>query len=262
MVGSARRDARRSPPTASRSRRRPTRSSASSAASEGIAAIATATRRLPREACPNERPSAEALATRRARRLPGASGIMLATAESCTGGLIAAALTDIAGSSDVVDRGFVTYSNEAKMEMLGVAEATLDAHGAVSRETALAMAAARSTHSRAGIALCGHRHCRPGRRLGGKAGRLVWFGLAHDRAGRRSPSGGCSRTAAAPSSADAQSVRRRRCEMALAERSAGQAALARRRSRRRASRRRRRTCGRRGRTSTPISTPSMRLLNS
>ena len=64
-------------------------------------------------------------------------GIMLATAESCTGGLIIAALTDIAGSSAVVDRGFITYSNEAKMEMLGVSAATLDAHGAVSRETVL-----------------------------------------------------------------------------------------------------------------------------
>ena len=63
-------------------------------------------------------------------------GIMLATAESCTGGLIIAALTDIAGSSAVVDRGFITYSNEAKMEMLGVSKATIEAHGAVSRETA------------------------------------------------------------------------------------------------------------------------------
>ena len=82
-----------------------------------------------------------------------ARGIMLATAESCTGGMIAAALTDIAGSSDVVDRGFVTYSNEAKMEMLGVRQATLSSHGAVSRETALEMAAGALSHSRAGIAL-------------------------------------------------------------------------------------------------------------
>ena len=56
------------------------------------------------------------------------AGRRLATAESCTGGMVAARLTDIAGSSDVVERGFVTYSNEAKVEMLGVAEATLDAH--------------------------------------------------------------------------------------------------------------------------------------
>jgi nicotinamide-nucleotide amidase len=64
----------------------------------------------------------------------------VATAESCTGGLVAGALTEIAGSSDVLDRGFVTYSNAAKMAMLGVPEATLRQQGAVSRQTALAMA--------------------------------------------------------------------------------------------------------------------------
>jgi nicotinamide-nucleotide amidase len=65
---------------------------------------------------------------------------IVATAESCTGGLVASALTEIAGSSDVVDRGFVTYSNAAKMQMLGVPEATLRQFGAVSRQTAQAMA--------------------------------------------------------------------------------------------------------------------------
>ena len=65
-----------------------------------------------------------------------ANGLMVATAESCTGGLVAAALTEIAGSSDVVDRGFVTYSNAAKMAMLGVFPETLEANGAVSRQTA------------------------------------------------------------------------------------------------------------------------------
>ncbi|OYX82654.1 MAG: damage-inducible protein CinA, partial [Azorhizobium sp. 35-67-5] len=69
-----------------------------------------------------------------------ARGLTIATAESCTGGLVAAALTEIAGSSDVVDRGFVTYSNAAKQKMLGVPAATLQAHGAVSREAAEAMA--------------------------------------------------------------------------------------------------------------------------
>jgi nicotinamide-nucleotide amidase len=69
-----------------------------------------------------------------------ARGATLATAESCTGGLVAGALTDVAGSSDVLDRGFVTYSNAAKEEMLGVAAAALARHGAVSRETAEAMA--------------------------------------------------------------------------------------------------------------------------
>ena len=66
--------------------------------------------------------------------------LTIATAESCTGGLVAGALTEIAGSSEVVDRGFVTYSNAAKMALLGVPEAVLEAHGAVSRQTAEAMA--------------------------------------------------------------------------------------------------------------------------
>jgi nicotinamide-nucleotide amidase len=74
------------------------------------------------------------LAHLRARKL------MCATAESCTGGLIAGLLTAVPGSSDVVERGFVTYSNRAKTEMLGVPEATIAAYGAVSRETAEAMA--------------------------------------------------------------------------------------------------------------------------
>ncbi|WP_024279005.1 CinA family protein [Xanthobacter sp. 126] len=70
-----------------------------------------------------------------------ARGWTLATVESCTGGLVAGALTEVPGSSDVVDRGFVTYSNAAKMAMIGVPEATLAAHGAVSEATARAMAA-------------------------------------------------------------------------------------------------------------------------
>ncbi len=69
-----------------------------------------------------------------------ARGLTLATAESCTGGLVAGALTDIAGSSDVVDRGFVTYSNDAKRVMLGVPADTLKKYGAVSAETVEAMA--------------------------------------------------------------------------------------------------------------------------
>lgn len=80
-----------------------------------------------------------------------ARGWRLATAESCTGGLVAAALTAIAGSSDVFDRGFVTYSNQAKMELLGVPGGTLDAHGAVSGETALLMA--KGAVARAGVDL-------------------------------------------------------------------------------------------------------------
>lgn len=107
-----------------------------------------------------------------------ARGIMLATAESCTGGMIVAALTDIAGSSDVVDRGFVTYSNEAKMEMIGVSAVTLHAHGAVSRETALDMAAGALARSRAGIALAVTGIAGPGGGSAEKPVGLVWFGLA------------------------------------------------------------------------------------
>ena len=70
-----------------------------------------------------------------------AKGITIATAESCTGGMVAAALTDIAGSSDVFDRGFVTYSNAAKVAMLGVSPETLATHGAVSEAVAVEMAA-------------------------------------------------------------------------------------------------------------------------
>jgi nicotinamide-nucleotide amidase len=105
-------------------------------------------------------------------------GIMLATAESCTGGMIAAALTDIAGSSTVVDRGFVTYSNEAKTEMLGVRPETLEAHGAVSRETALEMAAGALANSRAGIAVSVTGVAGPGGGSAEKPVGLVWFGLA------------------------------------------------------------------------------------
>lgn len=77
----------------------------------------------------------------------GERGVMVATAESCTGGLVAAALTEIAGSSSVVDRGFVTYSNAAKMQMLGVPAQTLADHGAVSEPTARAMASGAVAHS-------------------------------------------------------------------------------------------------------------------
>ena len=105
-------------------------------------------------------------------------GIMLATAESCTGGMIIGALTDIAGSSDVVDRGYVTYSNDAKMEMLGVSETTLRRHGAVSLETALEMAAGALANSRAGIALSVTGIAGPAGGSAQKPVGLVWLGLA------------------------------------------------------------------------------------
>ena len=69
----------------------------------------------------------------------GTRGLTVATAESCTGGLIIGALTEISGSSAVVDRGFITYSNQAKIDLLGVRAETLERHGAVSRQTALEM---------------------------------------------------------------------------------------------------------------------------
>ena len=83
--------------------------------------------------------------------LARAAGVRVATAESCTGGLIVGALTEVPGSSDVVDRGYVSYSNRAKQEMLGVQAATLEAHGAVSEAVAAEMAA--GALQRAGVAL-------------------------------------------------------------------------------------------------------------
>jgi nicotinamide-nucleotide amidase len=82
-----------------------------------------------------------------------AAGLSVATAESCTGGLIAASLATVPGASAVLERGFVTYSNEAKTEMLGVPESLINAYGAVSREVALAMAEGALAHSRASIAV-------------------------------------------------------------------------------------------------------------
>ena len=94
----------------------------------------------------------EALATE-VLALARAAGVMIATAESCTGGLVVGALTAIPGSSDVVDRGFVTYANAAKREMLGVRAETLDTHGAVSEEVAAEMVLGALSHSGAGLAV-------------------------------------------------------------------------------------------------------------
>jgi nicotinamide-nucleotide amidase len=105
--------------------------------------------------------------------------LKLVTAESCTGGLVAAALTAIAGSSDVVDRGFVTYSNEAKHEMLGVALDTLEKHGAVSEPTARAMARGALTHSLSDLSVSVTGVAGPG---GGSADKPV--GLVHFAAAR------------------------------------------------------------------------------
>ncbi|WP_428490147.1 CinA family protein [Rhodopila sp.] len=105
-------------------------------------------------------------------------GMMLATAESCTGGLIAAALTAIAGSSDVLDRGFVTYSNDSKTEMIGVPLALIETHGAVSEEVARAMAEGTLARSRAAIALSVTGVAGPGGGSAEKPVGLVCFGLA------------------------------------------------------------------------------------
>ncbi len=79
--------------------------------------------------------------------------LKLATAESCTGGMISAAITDIAGSSDIFDRGFITYSNEAKIKMLGVSPATLETYGAVSEQTAGEMVIGALKYSLADVAI-------------------------------------------------------------------------------------------------------------
>lgn len=104
-------------------------------------------------------------------------GLKLATAESCTGGMVAAALTDVAGSSDVFERGFVTYSNAAKVELLGVAPETLAAHGAVSEEIAREMAEGALAQSSADMAVSITGIAGPGGSEFKPEGR-VCFGLA------------------------------------------------------------------------------------
>jgi nicotinamide-nucleotide amidase len=107
-----------------------------------------------------------------------ARGLTLATAESCTGGLIAAALTAIAGSSSVVMAGFVTYSNDAKMRMVGVQEATLAAHGAVSEPVAREMAEGALREARVDIVLSCTGIAGPGGATPGKPVGLVFIGCA------------------------------------------------------------------------------------
>ena len=109
--------------------------------------------------------------------LARAKPVLVATAESCTGGMIAAAITDVAGSSDVFDRGFVTYSNAAKCQMLGVAQATLEAFGAVSEQVAREMVEGALARSGAGIAVSVTGIAGPGGSEFKPEGR-VCFGLA------------------------------------------------------------------------------------
>ena len=108
-----------------------------------------------------------------------ARGEQLATAESCTGGLIAAACTSVAGSSDWFERGFVTYSNEAKSESLGVPAALIAAHGAVSEPVARAMVEGALAHSKAQWAVAVTGIAGPGGAVPGKPVRTVCLALAH-----------------------------------------------------------------------------------
>jgi nicotinamide-nucleotide amidase len=108
----------------------------------------------------------------------GQRGLKIATAESCTGGLVAALLTEIAGSSAVVERGFVTYSNEAKTELIGVSASLIAAHGAVSEPVARAMAEGALAHSRADVTVAITGIAGPGGATDTKPVGLVHFGLA------------------------------------------------------------------------------------
>lgn len=110
------------------------------------------------------------------------AGLHIVTAESCTGGLIAACLTEIAGSSDVVERGFVTYSNESKIELLRVPADALEKHGAVSPHVARAMAEGALAHSRADVAVSVTGIAGPGGATPAKPVGLVY--LACQRRGR------------------------------------------------------------------------------
>lgn len=107
-----------------------------------------------------------------------AKNIRVVTAESCTGGLIAAALTDIAGSSDVFEGGFVTYANEAKISMLSVPEALIVEHGAVSEPVALAMAQGAINHSRATLSVAVTGIAGPGGGSEAKPVGLVFIAVA------------------------------------------------------------------------------------
>lgn len=112
------------------------------------------------------------------------AGLRIATAESCTGGMVAVAMTDVPGSSDVFERGFVTYSNAAKQEMLGVKQVTLARHGAVSEEVAIEMAEGALAHSAADVAVAITGVAGPGGSAFKPEGR-VCFALAMRGAGTR-----------------------------------------------------------------------------
>ena len=134
-------------------------------------------------------------------------GLKLATAESCTGGLIAAACTAVAGSSDWFERGFVTYSNEAKTESLGVDAALIATHGAVSTEVARAMADGALARSRADLAVAVTGIAGPAGATPGKPVGTVWLAVA-----RR---GGATQTDLLELRGDRASIRAQTVEHAL-----------------------------------------------
>jgi nicotinamide-nucleotide amidase len=107
-----------------------------------------------------------------------ARGLKLVTAESCTGGLIAGTCTSIAGSSDWFERGYVTYSNESKTELLGVPGEMIERHGAVSREVAMAMALGALQHAHAQVSVAVTGIAGPGGGSEAKPVGTVWFGFA------------------------------------------------------------------------------------
>ena len=120
---------------------------------------------------------AQALTRQLAERLM-AKGLMMAAAESCTGGMIAAACTDLAGSSAWFERGFVSYSNEAKTDLLGVPAALIAKHGAVSEPVVRAMAQGALQHSHAQVSVAVTGVAGPGGGSAGKPVGSVWFGWA------------------------------------------------------------------------------------
>jgi nicotinamide-nucleotide amidase len=113
-----------------------------------------------------------------------AKGVLIATAESCTGGLLAGAITEVPGSSAIFDRGFVTYSNAAKVTMLGVRQETLDAHGAVSEDVAAEMAQGALRHSDAQIAVAITGIAGPGASEHKPEGRVCFAVAGKDRTTR------------------------------------------------------------------------------
>jgi nicotinamide-nucleotide amidase len=132
---------------------------------------------------------------------------MLVTAESCTGGWVAKCITDIAGSSAWFDRGFVTYSNRAKQDMLGVTAETLEDHGAVSEATVSEMARGALTHSAADIAVAVSGIAGPGGGAPGKPVGTVWFAWL--------VSGGTPRVETRQFTGDREAVRRQSVVCAL-----------------------------------------------